>query len=540
MANPMAADCLPASKLPHTSRLFTAFVEDFPRVAGYYAHPPTLAGALAAAREACLPEPSRRALAAVLGEQNARFGGGEATARSIERLERGAAVVATGQQVALFGGPAYTFYKALTAAALAGRMTAAGTDAVAVFWLAAEDHDLAEVNHCWLIGREGLERIAVQTPEAEAGRRVGRIALGEDVAAAVGRAAALLAGPAADEVATALAEAYRPGETFSSAFARLLARLLGPRGVILLDPLEARLAALAAPVYQRAIGEHTALTRELLARTRELERAGLHAQVKVTENSTLLFLDVEGRRLPVRVRNGRFVAGGATLSEAELLARLEAAAADFSGNVLLRPVVQDALLGSAAVVAGPAEVAYFAQAERVYRRLLGRMPAIVPRAGFTLVPPEAARLLGRYGLSVAEVFGGRQRLRARLERQVLPKSLARRFDAGERQLRALAEKLRGPLGTLDKTLLGALTTAESKMLYQWSKLRGKAARAENFRTGVLDRHERLLADWLYPNKGLQERTLSLLPLLARGGAGLLERLAAEAAADAWQHRIGSL
>jgi bacillithiol biosynthesis cysteine-adding enzyme BshC len=531
---------LPAAALPHTAKLFAAFVGDFARVERFYGHPPTLAGALGAAREARLPDAARRTLAAVLREQHQRLGGGEAVERSIERLARGAAVVVTGQQAGLFGGPAYTFYKALTAVALAGRMTAAGIDTVPIFWLASEDHDLAEVDHCWLPGRDGLERIRIAHREEEAGRRVGRIAFGHDVATAVARAAELLEGPAADEIATVLNDAYRPGETYASAFGRLLGRLVGRFGVIPLDPQDARLAELAAPVYARAIREQASLAQELVARSRQLERGGFHAQVKVTESATLLFLDVEGRRLPVRARNGTFVVGGTTLGESELLTRLEASPADFSGNVLLRPIVQDTLLPTAAIVAGPAEVAYFAQAERVYRRLLGRMPAIVPRAGYTLVPREAARLLGRYRVTLEDLFRGRQRLRARLERQFLSKALGKSFDTGEKQLRALLGKLRRPLGKLDKTLVGALGTAESKMLYQFTKLRGKAARAENFRTGVLDRHERLLVEWLYPNKGLQERTLSLLPFLAREGTELLDHLAGVASDDAWSHHVVEL
>ena len=66
-----------------------------------------------------------------------------------------------------------------------------------------------------------------------------------------------------------------------------------------------------------------------------------------------------------------------------------------SPNALLRPVVQDFLLPTVAYVAGPAEIAYFAQSEVVYLELLGRMPVMLPRAGFTLVDAKAAKLLRR-------------------------------------------------------------------------------------------------------------------------------------------------
>ena len=55
------------------------------------------------------------------------------------------------------------------------------------------------------------------------------------------------------------------------------------------------------------------------------------------------------------------------------MSRLASAPQDFSGNVLLRPVVQDYLLPTLAYTGGSAEVAYFAQAAVVYQALLGRI-----------------------------------------------------------------------------------------------------------------------------------------------------------------------
>src|SRR5207244_13182716 len=175
---------------------------------------------------------------------------------------------------------------------------------------------------------------------------------------------------------------------------------------------------------------------------------------------SLLFWNDDGQRLPLRRRGEKFVAGSAEFSSADLLRALEGTPEAFSANVLLRPVVQDALLPTAAYVAGPAEIAYFAQAEVVYRRLLGRMPAVLPRAGFTLVEPHVARLLKRYGLEFRDLLRGRQHLRAKMEREFLSKGLARQFVAGEKTIRKLLGRLSPSLGKRDRTLLGALGTAQ--------------------------------------------------------------------------------
>jgi bacillithiol biosynthesis cysteine-adding enzyme BshC len=532
----MECHCLAAHELPHTSKLYAAFLTKFERVERFYAHSPDLEGARAAARDVKLDSEVRRGVCEILREQDAAFGSGSDVERNVERLAAGAVAVVTGQQVGLFGGPAYSFYKALTAIELAAELTKGGVAAVPVFWLASEDHDLAEINHCYWFSGGGLQQLELQPEVNAAGRSVGRVPLGSGVGPLVESATELLQGESRDWVGAAVHESYTPRETFATAFGKLMARLLGGRGLVILDPLDARVHRLAAPVFAQALERREELIGGLLARAKELEKAGYDAQVKVTARSTLLFFEVEGQRLALRQNGEQLAAGSAKLAEVELRAALETSPESFSANALLRPVVQDSLLPTAAYVGGPAEIAYLAQAQVIYKRLLGRMPAVLPRAGFTLVDAHVAKLLQRYGLTLREVMAGRQGVRRKMELASLPARLVQQFDQGEKELTALLRKLRAPLGRLDRTLEGALDTAERKMLYQFLKLRGKAGRAENHRTGVLDRHERTLVDALFPHRAPQERTHSLLPWLARNGPTLLDEMASRARGGV-QHQV---
>jgi bacillithiol synthase len=557
MTSSMESHCLAFREVPHTTKLFSTFIDDFPRVARYYPHPPTEAGVLAAAREVRLAPEIRRAVVEVLREQNQQFERGPgldaATARNLDRLAGGAVAIVTGQQVGLFGGPAYSIYKAVSALRWAEEITRRGVDAVPIFWLATEDHDLAEVNHSDWNTRSGLAHYELPERKEDAGKRVGEVALGEDVKALVEKAAESLEGPFADDIARALRESYAPGktyvstsgnytaqtrgDTYGSAFGKLMARLLAGQGIILIDPLDAQLHRLAAGVYRRALDEADSLRDALLARSKELDRSGFHAQVKVTRETTLLFYNVNGQRQPLRRHNGRFTAGKESFTPDELRAAIEKSPEAFTANVLLRPVIQDTILPTAAYIGGPAEIAYMAQAQVAYQTLLGRMPAILPRAGFTLVEPAIARLLTKYGLDLRDVIRGRQHLRAGMEQKSLPRALGRRFEADDKALRKLLKAYRKPLERLDRTLLGALDAAERKMLHQFLKLKRKAGRAENFRTGVLDRHERLLLDALFPHRDLQERTLSALPFIASNGFNLFDTLSRSAKLGAPQHHI---
>jgi bacillithiol synthase len=560
----MDPDCLAPDQVPQTSRLYSIYLSNPAQLGAFYAHAPDLKGIRAAARElkaaaTRYPAEMRFGVAQVLREQNARFGGGSLdpkVKRNLERLESGAVAIVTGQQCGLFLGPAYTFYKALSALRISELLTRSGIDAVPIFWMASEDHDLAEVNHVYL---PAADSVAAQTSTPvkkwelpaganDKGRSVGSVILGKGIEMLVRSAADSLTGAFAPEFARAMTAAYGPEETYSSAFARLMSKLFAARGLVLLDPQDARLHQLAAPLLQRAAAQQEALTAALLAQNKKIEKAGYHAQVRVTESSTLLFRiegglgpvarkedgrsigageiagHAPGKRIALKRINSGFAAGAEHFSAQELTAAIAAAPELFSPNALLRPVVQDFLLPTVAYIGGAAEIAYFAQNRVLYEKLLGRMPAILPRASFTLIEPEIARILARYDLRAADVFAGKQSIAAQMERRHIPRGLAAKFSAEQKKLERMLADLRKPLTKLDPTLAGALDTASRKILFQLEKLRQKSGRAADFRSGILTSHENAILGALYPQHALQERTLSLLPFLARHGADLLDAL----------------
>jgi bacillithiol synthase len=547
MISSMESQCLSFREIPQTTKLFSSFLEDFSAVSRFYAHAPSAEGVLAAARQVHLDPAVRRKVVEVLREQNARYAPGGAldveVARNLDRLAAGAVAIVTGQQVGLFSGPAYSIYKALSAMRVAAETTRRGIEAVPVFWLATEDHDLEEVNHSFWNTRDGLARYDLPEVEGDAGRRVGEILLGPAIEQIVATAAATLEGSFAEEVARALRESYASGETYGSAYGKLMARLLAGRGIIYIDPLDERFHRLTAPVYRRALDEAESLRNALIARSKELDRTGLHAQVKVAGEATVLFYNVEGRRHPLRSRDGKFFAGEASFTHGEISAAIESAPLDFTPSVLFRPIIQDSLLPTAAYIGGPAEVAYMAQAQVVYEKILGRMPAILPRASFTVVEPQIARFLAKFDLKFEDVLRGAQHVRSAMEQRLLPPELSQQFDSGEEQLRALLKSYAAPIKKLDSTLLGTLASAEEKMLHQFVKLKEGVGRAQNFRTGIIDNKQRILLEALYPNHELQERSLCALSFIAAYGSAFLDDLcrlssipgAQESAVCAHQH-----
>ena len=394
---------IPFRRLPHQPKLFVRFVDDFPSVSGFYAHPPNFESVKAVAQSLDFPAERRREVASILRRQNEAFGAGAATQANLARLEQGAVAVVSGQQVGLFSGPAYAFYKALTAVRLAKELSDAGIAAVPVFWMATEDHDLDEVRHVSWFNAGKLIRFELPAEEP-AGRPVGRVRLGPAVEELARNGADLLSGPGSETISQALLQSYRAEETYGSAFGKLFARLLIQEGLILLDPMDSGLHRVAAPLYRKALENRDALNEKLLERGKELESAKFEAQVKVTSRSTLLFTIRDGLRQPVTLTNGagngKFKSGEAVWSREEILRLVDAEPEAFSPNALFRPVVQDFLLPTAAYLGGPAEICYLAQSQVIYEHLLGRMPVVLPRSAFTILDAKAEKLAQKYGLCI--------------------------------------------------------------------------------------------------------------------------------------------
>jgi bacillithiol synthase len=495
------------------------------RTAGFYRHPfRDLPAYEAAAREMTFSGEARAALVEALGEQNPAAG-------SLARLAQpGTVAVVTGQQVGLFSGPAYTVYKALHAARLAQWLTAGGVPAVPVFWLATEDHDFAEVNHAWVF--DAAHRpVELEMHRSASAQPVGGVTLADPP---VGELRAALSGlPFADEISSLVERAYRPGATMGQAFGELLRALFAQYDILQVDPMLPAFRRLAAPALRRAVAAAPELASAVMARNRELAAAGYHSQVHIEEHTSFFFLLENGKRLALRRHGSEYVLNGRRFSTPELAGRAES----LSPNALLRPVVQDSMLPTAAYIGGPAEVAYLAQAEALYRPLLGRMPVAVPRAGFTLMDPHSRKLLERYGLTLADFFHGQEPLRERIARKLVPPALQGAMSQAATRVEDAVAALERELVGFDPTLARALDRSGRKIRYQLSKIERKTGREALRRDARAAGDAASLYGLLFPAHVLQERLYSILPFLAKHGPGLIPQIYDAIQLDCPDHRL---
>jgi bacillithiol synthase len=522
-------ECLPFSSIPHTTRLFDDYLHHFDSVKQFYARAPLSQDWWTdETKKINYPAERRQAVAAILERQNREFGAGEKTLANIERLRQGAAAVVTGQQVGLFGGPTFCILKALTAVLMAEK-----AGAVPMFWLATEDHDLEEINTVNLAAGDHLQKFTVNVPHIE-GAPVGNIAFTDEITAASQQVEALFG---KSEISELLAESYRKGETFGTAFAKFYTQVFSGMGVVFLNPLDKELHHMSQPVFRAALEKCDEINQALVARNHELEAAGYHAQVKVTPSHTLCFYFEEGVRTPVRHQDGEFFIGQRKLPAADLLHEAERCPEKFSANVLLRPLMQDYLLPTLCYIGGPAEIAYFAQIEVVYRKLAGRVTPVVPRIFATLIEPRMAKLMDRYQLSLFDLFNTPKKTRELVASRALPDSILKSFDLAAEHVEKALALIHGPLEKLDKTLIDAAENAGAKIRYQLQGIRDKAARAEARKNTEVLRHADELITALYPNKELQEREIGGAYFLLKYGKSVLDQIKAAVSTGCEKHQV---
>jgi len=432
------------------------------------------------------------------------------TGAAAERLARvaaaGGAVVTTGQQPGLFGGPIYTFSKALGVLALADALEAAtGIPVAPVFWAATYDADFAEASVTYLANGDRVERLRMTPPDSPP-RGMSETALG-DVTPLL-RLLERGTGSATDPGVMALVRtAYHEGATVGDAFVTLLRALLEPLGVAVLDAGHACVRAAERPLMLRALRDAGRVDAAVRARDELLRREGHEPVVAQVPGLSLVFTTEHGARSRVPIADAPAVA--------ERSHELEP-------NVLLRPVAERAILPTVAYVGGPSEVAYFAQASAAAAALGAPLQVVVPRWSGVIVEPHVQRILERYQLTVEDLRDADGTL-GRLACNIMSGDVRDALARARASVDAVMTDLERSLGVSDTPLVPPAVTSGARraLQHRLDRLERRLVAAIKRREAGLVRDLSTARAALYPNGKPQERVLNLMPMLARHGRSLL-------------------
>lgn len=453
------------------------------------------------------PVVDRGALAAALAVTNAAYGHPRAAELAARLADPATRVVVTGQQTGLFGGPLYTLVKAMAAARYAELLSARGTPAVAVFWMATEDHDWVEAASATFAASDGPRRFDLG-PDPSPLLPVGLRTFGPGIERVLAELAAAFPGERWASWLATLARWYRPDSRFGEAFARLLAHLLGERCPLLLDAFLPELKAAEAPWLAQLVARGSEVEAALGAAEGALRARGFALQVPSRPGASPLFLLRGAARRRIEWRGAdRFALRGAEGGD-EPIARLLETLADnpaaVSPGVLARSVVQDAVLGTTLQVLGAAEVSYLAQVGPLYALLGVVPPCIALRPQALVLDSRQQEHLADFDLDLAAVLADP----AAGARRLGERGGAGFLAPGRVALEALLADWRGPALAIDSQLERPWQKTRDQILGAASLFAEKTAAAAARRDETAGRRWSQLLGQLLPGGEPQDRVIA--------------------------------
>ncbi len=448
-----------------------------------------------------------------------------ATGRAAARLGRaasGGVVVTTGQQPGLFGGPTYTWSKALGALAMADELEAAiGMPVAPIFWAASDDADWLEAAVTHVATSRGLVTLSLPGPATD-GVAMSDVPLG-DVSDALSRLRTTCGSMAHGTFFEQIESAYVPQATIGAAYVQLLRALLEPLGIAVLDAAHAALRESADAFLRGALVHAQPVADALAERTKAIRAAGFEPQVEPIDDLSLVFrtrLGASGRaRDRVRER--------IPVHEAARVAR-EADTGSLGANVLLRPVLERALLPTVTYLAGPGELAYFAQVTAVAKALQAAIPVVTPRWAGEIIDTAALTELENLGLDemlLRDPHAVETTLAERATDERVRDAIERLRVTAETQVRAVGDAVAQAEGVVAAEVVDGL---QRDLVIKLDRFERRVHAGVKRREVELMRRAASLRASLRPLGSSPERVLNLMPMLVRHGTTVFDRMSAEA------------
>jgi bacillithiol biosynthesis cysteine-adding enzyme BshC len=471
----------------------------------------------------------REQLAAILKEQNQNYGCGRQTLGNINRLiQDQACAVVTGQQVGLFSGPLYTIYKSLTAIKLAEYLNQKGNGCfVPIFWLASDDHDFAEINHIKLLNKDNqIEEVRYQSHSSSIKISASKILLTSEILNCIQHLKDLIQDSEfKQEIISHLSDAYKPGRSFSEAFATWMTQLFKPYGLIFIDAGHPGLKDLGKKVFYHEIAENSPSTKRAIETSRKLKQNKYQPQIQLHKGISNLFF-AEQERQTIQLRDGDYCIKDTQLTykRDELLALLEKKSYIFSPNVLLRPIYQDTLLPTVAYIGGSAEIAYFGQMKGVYESFGLPMPIIYPRKTITIIEKKVDQVLENYDLKIQDIWQNVDRIINEIIKKQIPESIDEVFRSASSHLEQDFQSIKGEIIAFEPTLEKSVDVTLGKIKQNFKFLEKKILQASKKRNTIVTQQLDKAKNNLYPTNRLQERVFNIAPFLIKYSYSFIDKL----------------
>ena len=505
------------------------FPDDIPRGIPSDAETPDFEALKTKALSLASSDHNMDAVNTILAREHSRLGAGALAMSAISSIGNDTVFVIAGQQAGLFGGPLYSLYKAMHAVSLAKRLAdSTGLNVLPVFWIASDDHDFEEVASHTVLSRQGdVSTISYRPDTLIDFQPVGDIILDSGIETVINDfQEALPPGDIGDKYLALIRSAWQVGVSWSEAFSRQFLGLFQKHGLILFDPRWDGAKALLTGIYQQELADPLKSSALVNEQADILEKSTGKRGLRKPQDSTNLFLETAGVRQALHFADGSFLAGDSTLEKTDLDAILEKEPKRLSPGAALRPVCQDSLFPTVALIGGPGERLYLSQLAPLYEHFAVAASTVWPRASFSVIDKKSTRNAEKESIALCDLFTNYEKLMASLAKGSFPADAANAFEALESSIVEGYDRIATQIGNIDQSLSGAADKEKGRALHSVGKLKERAVRAHKASLDLSEKRLRAITSFLMPDGAPQERRLGvdaiLQALAGEGFAALIE------------------
>lgn len=325
------------------------------------------------------PKEKRKLLQSYFEVQYKNIDLSDAIKDNIKRVsEENTFTITTGQQLTLFGGPAFFFYKIIHCISLSIKLKEYYPEFnfIPVFWLASEDHDKEEIAETTIFNQKFYW-------ENEFTGATGEFPLDDNI----------------QEIKTSIIDFFSNNEdcdiishlkkfsgvTLSEAFIHFLTSIFKDYGLLVLDANSTILKKELSFVLENEINNFSTFKHVSETNTRLLSQ-GIKPQAKIKEVN--FFKLSKNQRLKINFSDEKFFIANKEISKDALLSEIQNNPESFSPNVFIRPLYQEIILPNLAYIGGPGELSYWIQLKSNFDFYKIPYPLLVNRQSIFIIDPS--------------------------------------------------------------------------------------------------------------------------------------------------------
>lgn len=490
-----------------------------------------------------IDKPHRKLLSEIIKEQYKGYKIGKLTQHNIELLSHPKTIaIITGQQLGIFAGPLYTFYKTITVIKLATSLKEKFDEYnfVPVFWMEGDDHDFKEISSIKLPDKTNtLREFGYEEKEIDGNSpSTADIKLEDEIEIIKGKLREnILETEFTDELFKIISDCYEENKTISSSFRKLLFHFFDEFGLVIFNPTEKAVKEILKPIFTNEIENYKHHAQKSVELSAELDDV-YHAQVKV-KPINLFMLENGNRHLiePAGEDEFRLKDKRKHITKQELADKIENEPELFSPNVLLRPVCQDHLFPTGCYVAGPSEISYFAQVLPLYDFFDIESPVIYPRASATILENNVSKKLEKLGLNIEQLYWEQKSLTSMLVNRNADFNIEHFIAELKDEVSGKFESAEPKIIEIDPTLKDSVEKSLQKIMHTLDLLEDKISKARERKYDTLLNQLNSVRSLIYPNEKLQEREFNFIYFTNKYGLDFVKWVFNQITINKFEHQI---